>query len=350
MFFFPEETFERIQEERQLWALNDALLKNQDYVEPVMETSLLNRFNFECRKWLGFGFILSFFKETNAYRARKVLCSYLDKELSEEIKLIEEKYINSYFFKKKMTFHLRGNLSDSLLSLLFSFIVAINYFNYFHITTNRRTPFKKILFTIPFVRQVAYVDNDNKAHFYPIRMIATNLFNIIKNPFNFLLQFNVFLYNLLFYFIEIGSQKESSDYFQIFLKGLVSLTLALIAIPIAILSIAIDRVTNLLKLLVFNPLKFILLSLIHPCCQTPNNEVQPVTKNDSANNNRVDYDKPNRILNEMRAQSRPASSQSSPYVQEIPSSPVQLQPLQAQSEPSVLNLDNEFSIPNQVLQ
>lgn len=245
MFFFPEYTLEKVPAFDQV--LYFILEKNKIEIARHI-------FNYQCRRFLGLGFFLSFVPRTNAYLARRALNQELTKAIAAAQ---DDPFVKEYSnFVKRMTlsvYSLAPFIHFLLLGPLWLALFRVSQLNY-NIWKNIKAPFSRIfLDALPIVSEL---DSD-----YP----GENLLHSLLNPARLVDALLCCIYLLLNRIVEIGSERnKKSNLLVTGLKLFLAFSFATIISPVTIIGEVLDIPYQILKHLVYQPLKFIVLSLAQP--------------------------------------------------------------------------------------
>lgn len=212
------------------------------------------------KQYLGLGALLQIVPGTNANKARKQLCNALEPALStikSEFgkKLTEQRKPHYGGLALKIRAHTSRLHSYLNLSPLYRLLGDIAYgFKYLAAATNKKSPLKRIVFELPFLSDLFYIDRKNKIKFadYPLQGLLFSILNpvrVLDQTLNFI---NLGINRLL----EIGTKKDdTSSKFRFAMKYAIGILFGIIATPLKILMHTIDLIPlNIARIFFIDPI------------------------------------------------------------------------------------------------
>jgi len=260
-FLFPKTMAQRSLEiYNNLASIDRSSLRQSNMPQKLRETegnvaASLEAYDFFCQKYFGLGFVASFIPGTEAFLARKILSGEVDQFSN---KLIRKLKTNRNSLEKR--YHitlLRGVVAGAVLGEVLGVLIDIlQPYRNKERQYDLKLSFKKLISYLPFLQDIYYVDSNRTAHL-KADMLA-NLIHTLCNPVRLVDDFLSFLNKAINGIIEIGSEKyKESGAIRKGLKLFVGVVFTVINFPMKILKAIADIPYQILKNVIYDPLKFI---------------------------------------------------------------------------------------------
>ena len=298
-FFFPETMLKRIKK-----IDNNLSFKYGDFSE--LDKALVE-FNTVCREYIGLGYFSSFIPGTRAYTAREQLSNKINLAISavdktlEALPNISNRSGKIYLFLRwGSRAALKGAVVDKLMMRPLWEVLDHSFEQHFQLSMmahNYKRLVIRILSFLPILSSIYFIDEDRKFHFYSGYEILSNLFHSLRNPVRLVNQALFFSHFLVDRIIEIGSVKYhgepstldryagttdenygQSGIIRGGLKIIVSIAFTLVTIPVKASEKLLDVPYDLVKNLIYKPIRFICLSVYDKFCKK--NQAQVISKID----------------------------------------------------------------------